>query len=489
MKRTSIILAVLSFAGGAMLYGYWPTQAPDLFTGRTVAPAAGFEAPLLAKTHRFVEVSPKMLDAISGDLKQVRVKLYGREECTVKLLDREHQEGEASVTYGYVVGMPNSSAFFCRYGEAMSATIRLEDNRVFTLGYVGNNVHQFFEEEGAHQFKCDPVQAAGPQPATVKDADGKDVPVQYQTVIVCNPEGSSADARANARMPAQNPVQSQSAFMNLFADIQQFGVKPRAEQQGARRKNASKKLGKDLVGVSVVNMLILYNERAKQLYGATEVGAKARVAQLVTAFREALANSDIVNVKINYQSTLLNSETLGNVSVGSELTVLTGNSEALRLRDQIRADLVCLLVASTDPVTSGIAMAPGAFSVVQIGSGNLTFVHEIGHNFGCGHAYSPRVDDPDAGQASNAATFTPTNIPHPYGWNFLSTDVPAKYHTVMSYGWSNGPSTSVPHFSNPEVKYKGGSTGCFYIVGSVNTNGANNAQQIRNQAINTAKYK
>lgn len=474
-----------------MLYGYWPTQAPDLFTGRTVAPAAGFEAPLLAKTHRFVEVSPKMLDAISGDLKQVRVKLYGREECTVKLLDREHQEGEASVTYGYVVGMPNSSAFFCRYGEAMSATIRLEDNRVFTLGYVGNNVHQFFEEEGAHQFKCDPVQAAGPQPATVKDADGKDVPVQYQTVIVCNPEGSSADARANARMPAQNPVQSQSGLTKFLGDFQQFGVKPRAEQQGARRKNASKKLGKDLVGVSVVNMLILYNERAKQLYGATEVGAKARVAQLVTEFREALANSDIVNVKINYQSTLLNSETLGNSSLGSELTVLTGNSEALRLRDQIRADLVCLLVASTDPQTAGIAQAPGAFSVVQIGSLNLTFAHEIGHNFGCLHAYSPRVDDPDAGQAgAQAATFNPSNIPYPYGWNFLSNETPPKkYHTVMSYGWSNGPSTRVSHFSNPEVRYKGGTTGCFYNYGSFYTNGANNAQQIRNQAINTAKYK
>ena len=117
-------------------------------------------------------------------------------------------------------------------------------------------------------------------------------------------------------------------------------------------------------------------------------------------------------------------------------------------RDEHGADLVALLVADYTDTECGIAHQyigyPGVdawgFSVSAQNCGSRTFAHELGHNQGAHH-------DPVAD----------TNQSFPYGHGLCNSR--QRWRTVMAYRESGDCEPKAPHFSNPDVSYRGTPTG------------------------------
>ena len=117
-------------------------------------------------------------------------------------------------------------------------------------------------------------------------------------------------------------------------------------------------------------------------------------------------------------------------------------------RDEHGADLVALLVADWTETECGIAYQyngyPPAdvwgFSVSAQNCDSDTFAHELGHNQGANH-------DPVAD----------TNKSFPYGHGLC--DSQRNWRTMMAYRSSGDCAARAPHFSNPDVRYRGTQTG------------------------------
>ncbi|HVH35569.1 MAG TPA: M12 family metallo-peptidase [Tahibacter sp.] len=133
----------------------------------------------------------------------------------------------------------------------------------------------------------------------------------------------------------------------------------------------------------------------------------------------------------------------------TDLSWLAKDAEVAAWRDETGADLVSLIVENMPDAcglgfvqsSPGAGFAPYAMQVTARGCavGNLSWVHEHGHNMGMGH---------DPGNGNGA-----------YAWSFGHI-VDGSFRTVMAYA-SNCPSgcTRRPYFSNPAVNYTGVATG------------------------------
>ncbi len=136
--------------------------------------------------------------------------------------------------------------------------------------------------------------------------------------------------------------------------------------------------------------------------------------------------------------------------------------EVHRWRNDYRADLVALLVRRTndDDEAGGVGWLPDSasgspeygFSVTYIEyAGFYTFIHELGHNMGCGH-HREQLKGPGPGL-----------FPYSAGWRWVGNDG-GRYCSVMTY-WSGSYFSDgmdhirVPYFSNPAVAYAGVPTG------------------------------
>ncbi len=146
------------------------------------------------------------------------------------------------------------------------------------------------------------------------------------------------------------------------------------------------------------------------------------------------------------------------------------------LRDEHKADLVVLIVDNEDieglrdnecgvgsyPYPSGKADASRtsnkAFSIVQQGCmDELTFIHEIGHNFGLQHSYG-----------------------HAHPKIKIKGGIRYAWHTIMSYGREDS-SSRLPQFSNPYLVYQNRVTGDFGKKNSV--------KRIRSNAEQVSRYR
>lgn len=220
-----------------------------------------------------------------------------------------------------------------------------------------------------------------------------------------------------------------------------------------------------------IGVLILYSAQS-----GTAIGASAQVfaQQAVDSVNNAWANSGITTrLKLVYTYVSTYSES---GDFNTDLNRLTGTSDGYldnihTLRDTYGADMVSMFIENGQYCGLGWIgpYASYAFTVVNRGCAvsNLSFAHELGHNFGALH--DPYVDS--------------STSPYAYGHGYAVPN--ERWRTVMAYNnacTAVGVScTRLAYFSNPNKLY--GST----PMGTVTT--SNNARVINENAYTVANFR
>ncbi len=209
----------------------------------------------------------------------------------------------------------------------------------------------------------------------------------------------------------------------------------------------------------VLKVLAVYTAAARSNEGGT-AGVLNNITTSIQNGNDVLANSEtqvqlelIHTVEVDYAET----------DPSSDLDAITDGTiaEVAARRDEYEADFVVFYVKTN--ATGGLGWVPAnygrddlAFSLVRIQQTDFTetVIHELGHNMGNGHS------------ASQATQTGPGQVrPYAAGWQWSDATSPASvgYCSVMTYenfdNVSGDEYRRAPYFSNPEVRFKGNSTG------------------------------
>ncbi|MCD6051938.1 MAG: type domain protein, partial [Verrucomicrobia bacterium] len=221
--------------------------------------------------------------------------------------------------------------------------------------------------------------------------------------------------------------------------------------------------------ITRVDVMVVYTADARASAGSTEAmhaAIDAAVMEANTIYARSLVNMQIRLVhraEVTYTETGVMQTDLNRVRATSDGFM----DNVHTLRDTHGADLVCLVTDSSGS-EAGLAsqmlsppstsFAPQGFSVVLRSElvGTYTFAHELGHNMGCAH---------DRANSTFGGAYS-------YSYGYAVPVGGFTYGTVMSYVGAG-----IPHFSNPDVLYRGVATG----VASGPT-AANNALTLNNTA-------
>ncbi len=204
-----------------------------------------------------------------------------------------------------------------------------------------------------------------------------------------------------------------------------------------------------------VDVLLMYSPAARDAGGGvSQISAQAQAA--VDSANTVFANS---GMRMRFRVVgieLLEGWVEGTSSASTELGLFRSNASQQARRNALAADMVSLLVANL-PGACGIGYvmrSPGAgfaASAVQITDrdcavGNLSWVHEHGHNMGFEH-------DPANGTSPTSASY-----PWSFG-HYVEGQGAQSFRTVMAYQCPAGGCTRRPYFSSPRVSFNGFPTG------------------------------
>lgn len=204
-----------------------------------------------------------------------------------------------------------------------------------------------------------------------------------------------------------------------------------------------------------VDVLLMYSPAARDAAGGvSQISAQAQAA--VDSANTVFANS---GMRMRFRVVgieLLEGWVEGTSSASTELGLFRSNASQQARRNALAADMVSLLVANL-PGACGIGYvmrSPGAgfaASAVQITDrdcavGNLSWVHEHGHNMGFEH-------DPANGTSPTSASY-----PWSFG-HYVEGQGAQSFRTVMAYQCPAGGCTRRPYFSSPRVSFNGFPTG------------------------------
>ncbi len=343
---------------------------------------------------RAVSVNFEHIDPSSGNAPTaLGVELFDGVIVTLDL-DRIEKRGPGNFTWtGRVRGYDRSQAILTVVNGQIAGTITLSDTAARTTA--------------TYQIQSDP--------------NGT------QSLRQLNPSGFPADHPAGSES-LHAPAHTKSKSLSLDAASGDFTLKAgtTAADTGA-----------------TVDVMVVYS---KQTAAAAGTAIGAQIQQAIDSANAAYANSGIAT-RLN----LVHVEAVAYDESGdfnTDLNRLTSGSDGYMdnvatLRNTHAADLVSLFIENGQ--YCGLAwVGPSAsygFSVINRGcaSGNLTFAHELGHNFGALH--DPYVD--------------PSTSPYAYGHGYA---VPAAgWRTVMAYtnvcSAAGTSCTRIPYFSNPSLTY------------------------------------
>jgi hypothetical protein len=231
---------------------------------------------------------------------------------------------------------------------------------------------------------------------------------------------------------------------------------------------------------ATIDVLVLYTDDLRAILGGT-AAAQAAASSAIAATNTAYQNSGIVpRVRLAGTSEVQYTE-VGDI--GTALDQLSNPSDGIMdqvhtLRDQLGADDVSLLVVNggsacgiayllssfyiTNPQYS---FATAAFNVVDndCAVGNLSFPHELGHNFGLMH------------DRFVSAGSTPS---YPYAFGYVDTQ--NQFRDIMSYVNACGSCPRIQYFSSPNLTYLGRPLGVSYE--SSPSTSADNVRALNNNA-------
>ena len=222
-----------------------------------------------------------------------------------------------------------------------------------------------------------------------------------------------------------------------------------------------------------VKVLVLYTSNAEEDID----NISTFISGLIAQSNHALRNSGITNTELTFVlagKALLSDFTETDI-ISNDLAALRTNSRAIALRDSLSADCVMLLTdgdySINDGTVYGLAPSCGpgdalSFAIVEAdaAASRMSFVHELAHLFGCKHSHGNK----------NGSCEPDFERPYEFNLNFFKRNL----NTIMESGVKK--KKRIPHFSNPDVEYRGHPTGLNSTAsGIIETN---NAKQLREQA-------
>lgn len=206
-------------------------------------------------------------------------------------------------------------------------------------------------------------------------------------------------------------------------------------------------------GDPVVDVLVAYSAAAKSRKGG-QAAMDADIALMIEQTNSAFSDSGInASVRLVHSAEVALNSTVDGTTLGRLANTSDGVYDELHvLRDTYGADLVALITDNPGGSACGIgyllnnvspAFAPYGFSVSEVGcaTGNLSFTHELGHNFGASH---------DRGAWAGTAP-----VPYGYGW----VNPQQGWRTVMAYANACPGCGRLLRFSNPDLMYNGAPMG------------------------------
>ncbi len=213
-----------------------------------------------------------------------------------------------------------------------------------------------------------------------------------------------------------------------------------------------------------IDIAVVYTPAAREAAGGT-AGIEAELDLWIAQTNEAYAASGVQQrLALVGRSEVPYTETYGSRDVRRLADPSDGYlDEAHTLRDEAGADLLHLIVSSSD-VCGVVAGIPSVFGLTKMECGGLTFAHELGHNMGLRHDRF-RVDVFEGSLSSHPA----------YGYvNRAVLDGVApqssRWTTIMSYSvhchLADVACSRLPRFSNPRQRHDGDVLGVPYGTGS-----------------------
>eukprot|EP00591_Stephanopyxis_turris_P012690 CAMPEP_0195512646 /NCGR_PEP_ID=MMETSP0794_2-20130614/4532_1 /TAXON_ID=515487 /ORGANISM="Stephanopyxis turris, Strain CCMP 815" /LENGTH=825 /DNA_ID=CAMNT_0040640477 /DNA_START=251 /DNA_END=2728 /DNA_ORIENTATION=+ len=260
------------------------------------------------------------------------------------------------------------------------------------------------------------------------------------------------------KYPTHNPVRLEDIINYKYGDR---GLRGSADE---RRLADKRKLPQ---ATQRIDVLVLYTEEAMMQQG-NDVAIEARIdlAELETnqAFQLSGVYIDL-NVVGKRLTREIDDQIFGPNAYSSMLERTRKNKTVSKLRDELSADLVVLVVENKE--SCGIAykgVNPDfGFSVVNrvCMTGYFSFAHEIAHNLGCDHdRYSVNGDQ------------------HPYAHAYI--DPPRQVRSILAYSGYCPGCARVQRFSN---------TRHWYANKKIGSSDANNARQLNNMSPYVASYR
>ncbi|WP_019613093.1 M12 family metallo-peptidase [Psychromonas ossibalaenae] len=200
---------------------------------------------------------------------------------------------------------------------------------------------------------------------------------------------------------------------------------------------------------TTIDVVVVYSDRYADSFNGEQDKIRAAIDT-----RIAEANVVYQNSNVHQKIVLLGHKEISLRDNVSSATEVNNSIEAQAVRDEYGADLVSFWTISgptgNGNIYTGSSSRASNTARKSAIEGQLTFVHELGHNMGAMH------DRPTYINQGYADYLDPSTYHH--GKAF--TD----YRSIMSYAnCSSGYTcTRVRHFTNPDVDYRGEPTGIAY---------------------------